>query len=129
MRIEHIALNVVDSVKMADWYVQHLGMRVVRSLEEAPFTRFLADEAGRVVLEFYQNRQVGVPHYASMDPMMFHIAYVADNIEGEIERLQKAGGTPVGGVTTAANGDRLGMVRDPWGVCVQLVQRVKPLMS
>src|SRR5262249_45002677 len=43
MDIEHMALNVPDPVAMADWYTEHLGMRVVRSVPGPPHTRFLAD--------------------------------------------------------------------------------------
>ena len=32
MDIEHFALNVPDPVAAAAWYVEHLGMRVQRSL-------------------------------------------------------------------------------------------------
>ena len=49
MDIEHLALNVPDPVGMAAWYVEHLGMRVLRKLDAAPFTHFLADGSGRVV--------------------------------------------------------------------------------
>ena len=32
MDIEHFAINVKDPRAMADWYVRHLGLRVLRSL-------------------------------------------------------------------------------------------------
>ena len=31
MNVEHIALNVPDPVAMADWYLDHLGMKLARS--------------------------------------------------------------------------------------------------
>src|SRR5437764_946546 len=63
MNIEHIALNVLDPVALADWYIRHLGMHVVRQVDSAPFTRFLADAADRVVLEAYR-QDAPVPDYA-----------------------------------------------------------------
>ena len=57
MDIEHVALNVPDPVRMAAWYVEHLSLRVLRKQEQTPFTHFLADRAGRVVLEL---RPVGL---------------------------------------------------------------------
>jgi catechol-2,3-dioxygenase len=30
MRLEHTGLNVADPIKMAQWYVEHLGMKVLR---------------------------------------------------------------------------------------------------
>ena len=128
MNIEHIALNVADPVALADWYVRHLGMRIVRQVDEGPLTRFLADTSGRTVLEVYRQK-APVPDYAKMDPMVLHIAFKAEDVEGEVKRLVAAGATQAGEVTTIASGDRLGMVRDPWGVCVQLVKRSRALME
>ena len=32
LNVEHVACNVADPVAMAAWYVEHLGMRVVRKI-------------------------------------------------------------------------------------------------
>ena len=58
MIFEHFALNVTNPVEMADWYVENLEMKIVRSIDKSPFTRFLADRTGRVVLEIYSNNTV-----------------------------------------------------------------------
>lgn len=128
MNIEHIALNVPDSVRMADWYVQHLGMRVVRRQMQAPFTHFLADESGRVVLELYQHVKAALPDYAKLDPLSLHIAFLADDVAKERDRLLAAGATPAGEIVTTETGDVMTFVRDPWSVTVQLVKRSKPLI-
>jgi glyoxylase I family protein len=128
MNIEHIALNVTDPVRMADWYVSHLGMRVVRRVEEAPFTRFLADESGRVVLELYGQRRAPVPDYASLDVMVLHIAFSATDIAGTRERLLAAGATSAADITCTPSGDEMTFMRDPWGLALQLVKRSKPLL-
>jgi glyoxylase I family protein len=128
MNIEHVALNVADPVALAEWYTRHLGMRVLRSLDAAPHTRFLADESGRVVIEVYR-QQVPVPDYATMDPMVLHIAFSAPDVQAARQRLLAAGATPAGDVATAPNGDELAMVRDPWGITVQLVKRSRPLLG
>lgn len=127
MNIEHIALNVPDPVGMAEWYGRHLGMRVLRRLEQAPFTHFLADESGRVVLELYHHARAAVPDYPSLDPLVLHIAFQADDVELERQRLLDAGATPTGDVVTTDAGDVMTFVRDPWGVVVQLVKRRRPL--
>jgi glyoxylase I family protein len=128
MKIEHIALNVSDPVALAEWYMRHLGMRVVRRVTAAPHTHFLADESGRVVIEFYGNVQVPVPDYAATDPMVFHIAFTAPDLPAERQRLLAAGATSAGDVVTAPNGDVLAILRDPWGIALQLVKRAVPLM-
>jgi glyoxylase I family protein len=128
MNIEHVALNVADPVALADWYVRHLGMKIIRQVDEGPMTRFLADESARTVLEVYRQK-APVPDYAKMDPMVLHIAFMTKDVEAEVKRLIAAGAVQALETTTAANGDQLGMVRDPWGVCVQLVKRGRPLMG
>src|SRR5262249_6397460 len=125
---EHIAFNVADPVAVADWYVKHLGMRVARSVEGGPNTRFLADESGRTVLEFYR-QNAPVPDYASFHPMVLHIAFVTRDIPKERDRLPGAGAKPDGDITKAANGDELCFLRDPWGLTVQLVKRATPLLQ
>src|SRR5206468_1919504 len=82
LNIEHFALNVSDPVAAAAWYTQHLGMRVIRSLDAAPFTHFLADSAGRVVMELYKQTKAPMPDYATMDPLVFHIAFLTADVRG-----------------------------------------------
>ena len=54
---------------MADWYVAHLGMRVVRQVDGPPHTRFLADAAGATVVELYENPAARIPDYLGMDTL------------------------------------------------------------
>lgn len=127
MYIEHIALNVADPVALANWHVQHLGMRVVRSAEAPTFARFLADSAGRVILEVYHQARAPVPSYFDMDPMVLHIAFAVDDLAGTRDRLVQAGAKLVEDISTTASGDQLAMLRDPWGLCLQLVKRKVPM--
>ena len=128
MNIEHVALNVPDPVRMAAWYVQHLGLRVLRKQEHAPFTHFIADAAGRVVLELYFHTKAVFPDYAKLDPLTLHIAFVADDVAKERQRLLDAGATPAGEIVTTETGDIMTFVRDPWHVTIQLVKRTKPMV-
>jgi len=128
MNIEHFAVNVADPVAVADWYVKNLGMVVARHVDEGPMTRFLADTSKRVVMEVYR-QNAPVPDYAAMNPFTFHVAFFADDVEKERERLIAAGGKADGDITTAPNGDVLCFVRDPWGMTVQLAKRGAPLLS
>lgn len=127
MEIEHIALNVADPKKMAEWYVEHLGMKVLRKLTEAPFTHFIADGAGRVVLELYHQTKAPVPDYRSFDPMVLHIAFKSANVREAQEKLVRAGATVATDFAVSPNGDEMSFLRDPWGVTVQLVKRGQPL--
>jgi glyoxylase I family protein len=127
-RIEHVAFNVAEPVEAAAWYVQHLGMRVARYSGGPTEIHFLADAAGASVLEFYRNPAAAVPDFAAMHPMQMHIAFAADDADAEAARLQAAGAR-LEDTTDLPDGSRLVMLRDPWGVPIQLVRRAQPLLG
>ena len=129
MKIEHFALQVSDTVAMAEWYVIHLGCSIARASGEPTHQRFLSDSSGWIMLEFYRNPRVPVPDYESMDPLLVHIAFLSDAPAADRDRLVKAGAKVVENLTSAPNGDTLVMLRDPWGVAVQLVKRAKPMLG
>ena len=47
----------------------------------------------------------------------------------ERQRLLDAGATSAGDIVTTDSGDIMTFVRDPWGIVVQLVKRVRPLVG
>jgi catechol 2,3-dioxygenase-like lactoylglutathione lyase family enzyme len=125
MKFEHFALNVPDVRAMSRWYVEHLGLRVVQSRGEAPYTTFLADDTGRVMMEIYTNLAAAVPDYPTTDPLCFHIAFVADDPRATQRELEQAGAKLLL-EDNLPDGSLLVMMRDPWGVPLQLCRRTKP---
>jgi glyoxylase I family protein len=123
MKIEHTAYQVADPVRVARWYVEHLGMTVKRSQAEPPFMHFVADEGDAVMLEFYNNPAVAVPNYRELHPFVFHLAFMTNDVAGTRARLVAAGATTEGEVSVSPGGDELAMLRDPWGLPLQLVKR------
>lgn len=128
MQFEHFALNVPDARRMSRWYVEHLGFRVLRQRDDAPFTHFLADDTGRPIVELYTNATAPIPQYATWPPLCFHFAVVTVDAAAERARLEAAGASFVG-EDVSADGSRLIMMRDPWGVALQLCQRTRPLAA
>jgi catechol 2,3-dioxygenase-like lactoylglutathione lyase family enzyme len=128
LKIEHFALQVADPVAMAEWYVKHLGLTIARSGGEPSHARFLADSSGSVMLEIYRNPAASVPDYRKADPLLMHVAYSSDNPAAERDRLVQAGAVVVDELTTTPSGDEIVMLRDPWGVPIQLVRRAKPMI-
>jgi catechol 2,3-dioxygenase-like lactoylglutathione lyase family enzyme len=128
MNIEHTGLNVPAPLEMAKWYVANLGMKVVRSFDNSTHTHFLADSAGHTMIEIYCNRSAPIPDYPSMDPLVLHICFSADDVDAARRRLLAAGATPVGDIATTGSGDLLAMLRDPWGVPIQLAKRSIPMI-
>ena len=128
MKIEHVAFNVEDPLAMGRWYVEHLGFVVKRRLVEPPYTHFLADDTGTVMIEIYGNRDVPLPAYRDMNPLALHLAMISNNVEADVKRLAAAGATKVGETQTTPAGDQLAMLRDPWGFPIQLVHRSSPML-
>jgi catechol 2,3-dioxygenase-like lactoylglutathione lyase family enzyme len=129
MNIEHIAFQVSDPAAMADWYVRHLGCSIKRSAGEPSFVRFVMDGSGDAMMELYRNPSVTVPDYRAMHPMVLHVAFVSANPEADRDRLVAAGATVEDSYIRTPAGDELVMLRDPWGVALQLVKRSDPMLT
>ena len=127
MRLEHCALQVPAPVAMADWYVQHLGCSVARAGNAPNHARFL--QAGPVLIEIYQSTSAPTPDYPAMHPAQLHLAFVSENIPADRDGLLAAGATLAEDLFTNAAGDELVMLRDPWGVGLQLVKRAVPMLA
>lgn len=127
MKLEHLALNVVDPVAMAKWYAEHLGLTTVRQVAGAPYTHFLADSSGTMMLEIYNNPPDRVPPYADMDPLLLHVAFVSEDPESDMVALLAAGATLVEQVRLD-DGSHLITLRDPWGLAIQLCKRGEPML-
>jgi catechol 2,3-dioxygenase-like lactoylglutathione lyase family enzyme len=125
MKLEHIALNVLQPVEMADWYATHLKLRIVKTEHESPYTRFLSDDGGSL-FEIYNNPRAEIPDYAALHPLNFHLAFAVDDIDSVRDQLIAAGCTPEGDPYTVPPGDRLAFLRDPWAVPIQLATRQTP---
>ncbi|MCC7493796.1 MAG: VOC family protein [Fimbriimonadaceae bacterium] len=128
MVIEHIGYQHPDPRAATPWYLQQLGFRLVRQLDQPPYTSFLVDSAGHGIVEFYCNPAAPLPDYPRQDPLVLHLALQVDDVPGERDRLLAAGATLADDVATTPYGDQIVMLRDPWGFPLQLVHRATPLV-
>jgi catechol 2,3-dioxygenase-like lactoylglutathione lyase family enzyme len=127
MKIEHVAFNVADPVAVAEWYCKHCGLRVVRHIPQPAQTHFLAD-SDSTVLEIYCNPPDQVPDYGKMNPLLFHLALASSDAQSDSNRLVAAGAMFLEEIRLP-DGSRLVMLRDPWGVPLQVCQRARPLLG
>jgi glyoxylase I family protein len=127
LRLEHVAFNVADPAAVAAWYVANLGMRVVYKTDTPPHMHFLADASGSMLIEFYGNPISPVPDYAAKHPTELHVAFAAPDPDAARAELVAAGATFVD-ETPLPNGAKLVMLRDPWGLALQLCKRATPLL-
>ena len=122
MTFEHFALNVVDIKGVVNWYCTHLGLTIANQQKESPFMTFLADSTGRVVIEFYKREDELAEDFSNRHPLTFHVAFVSENAEKDKQRLLNAGASFFDEILKE-DGSHLVMLRDPWGIPLQLCQR------
>jgi catechol-2,3-dioxygenase len=125
MVFEHIALNVKNVEDIRDWYVANVGLKVVSEQSQAPFMTFLEDSTGRVILELYHRPEEEITNFKTKHPLSFHMAFVSQNAEKDKTRLLDNGASYVEEITKE-DGSHLVMLRDPWGMPLQLCHRTKP---
>lgn len=121
---EHAAINVPDRARAERWYVENLGLVAVRSVPGSMC--FLADKTGRVVFELYENQVCTPMDFREMHPLTFHVAFVVGDVSEAAKRLVAAG-AEVAEEEKESNGDRMIMLRDPFGMGLQLVKRKTPM--
>jgi len=127
MKMEHVALNVSDPAAASAWYRDHLGFEIVKSMATPPFTHFLRERAGTMMIEVYHNPPDEVPRYSEMNPLLLHLAFISADPEMDRTRLLAAGATFVE-EQHLPDGTHLVMMRDPWGLAIQLAKRATPLL-
>jgi len=126
MKLEHFAFNVSDPVAVAAWYSKHFGLRVIRHIPHPAQTHFLVD-SDSTILEIYCNPPEEVPDYRSMNPLLLHLAFASSDAISDQKRLISAGASFVS-ETHLDDGSHLIMMRDPWGLALQLCRRPIPLI-
>ena len=123
MKVEHIGLIVRAPIDMGAWYAEHLGFRVVvQNGDNSQGSAWLEDDAGTLLIELGATPTTPPLDFASMAPLQVHLAVASEDAEADSRRLQAAGATFVERCASAP-GDVILLLRDPWGMAVQLVQR------
>jgi catechol-2,3-dioxygenase len=124
MVFEHFALNVYNIEEIVKWYTKNLGLSIVSEQKESPFMTFLADSSGRVIMELYYRPDEHITNFKTQHPLTFHVAFVSENAEQDKARLLEQGALFVEEVKKE-DGSLLAMLRDPWGLPLQLCQRAQ----
>ena len=128
VRFEHIALNVEDPGAAAAWYRDNMGMKIVRAGEKFASKRFVSDAGGNMMFEFYYSEKAASSDWSAVDNHTLHIAFAVDDVQAVHDRLVAAGAKPDWEVETIGEGDVITIVRDPWGIAIQLLKRAKPML-
>lgn len=94
---------------------------------QAPYTTFLGDSSGQILIEVYNNPPNEVPSYSKLNHLQLHLAFVSDDPPQDKERLLAAGATSVEDLIME-DGTQLCMLRDPWGLAIQFCKRTNPML-
>ncbi len=124
MIFEHFAINVNNVDAVVKWYVSHLGLKVVSQQKELPFMTFLADSGDRVIMELYQRADAMMTNFTTQHQLTFHVAFVSENAQKDRDRLEVEGANFIEEVRKE-DGSHLVMLRDPWGMPLQLCERAQ----
>ena len=127
LSFEHLAFNVSDPVAVAAWYVDHLGMEIVRRGDAPVHMHFLADASRRAMIELYINASAPTDVYGDLHPAQLDTAFSSTKHVADTDRLVAAGATLVEHLRNP-DGSHLAMLRDPWGLPLQLARRTVPLL-
>lgn len=128
LRIEHVAYQVADPIAFTAWYCDNLDFTIKRAGGEPTYTHFLADGSGKVMVEVYSNPAIDVPDYVNQHHLTLHTAFVCDDVKGTVDALVAAGATIADPITKTPSGDVLAMLKDPWGMSIQLCHRANPMV-
>ncbi|WP_025617164.1 VOC family protein [Salinispora cortesiana] len=114
-----VSLNVEDVPAAAAFLTEHFGFR--QEMAADGFASLTRDDAG-VHVVFLRHGLATLPDDQRDDHARGVIlAFVVDDLEGELARLQAEGVKITMPLTTEEWGERAFQVRDPNGVIVQLV--------
>ena len=80
-----------------------------------------------MMIEVYLNPADQVPSYGKMNPLLLHLAFVSNDPDGDRSRLLAAGATLFKD-EHLPDGTHLVMMRDPWGLAIQLCKRATPML-
>jgi glyoxylase I family protein len=118
--MEHIGLCAENPKELVDWYVNLLGFRIVRALEEHRVYFIRAQNGG--MLEIFPATTFASPG-ENVRQGLRHIALTAADVDEEVVRLRSAN-VPVPEDTIVVTPlMKLAFFRDPEGNLLHLVER------
>lgn len=127
MKLEHLALIMEDPIAAAKWYSDNLGFTIIKEMDQSPFAHFIVDYSKKMLLEIFLLPDKEIPDYRKVDPAIMHLGFSVDNIEEKFQDLVSNGAIVVNEISTSGTGDKIAMLRDPWGIPIQLIKRSAPL--
>ncbi len=125
--INHVHIRSSDPHASASWYENHFGAKILSAREVMPGTITVSMELdGPVRLNISSQLAGSSPQRADAELNRLgleHFGFVAEDLEGDLNRLKAAGIRIVLPLTEVAGGGRLAYIEGPDDVLIELVQR------
>ena len=121
MRITETALslNVADPAASARFMIEHFGF--VQTMGAEGFASLTRADAGMNLVYLVVGMPTLPTDQRDVRAQGQIIAFVVDDLEGELARLEREGVSPTMPLTVEEWGERAFQVRDPNGIIIQLV--------
>ena len=129
VRFEHLALNVADPQSVANWYVENLGMKILRQDGPPLNTNFVADDGKHMTMDLFTSSAAPALDLSKLSTISIHFAFVVDDVRGLRTGLIEAGATLAEEIRETNAGDQVLTLRDPWGFPIQFIKRGEPLLK
>lgn len=128
MRIEHIGFLVSEPISIGNWYKEYLNLKIIKSFgnnEEGAV--FLKDAKTGTILEFGKFKETLNFNYNELKPLQIHIAIECQDPLELAKKLESAGAMIIGESPKAEVKNERILVKDPWGITIQLINRINKL--
>jgi len=120
--VEHVGFVVRDPVGAAEWYGSHLSFRVLRSAPDGSVAFIQCPETG-LIFELIAEGNVSAAVKDLTHPLQVHLAVRTNSFDADRDRLIRSGAEFAMHCETNDPAARVCILKDPFGLYVQLAQR------
>lgn len=120
--IEHIGFVINNPCAAADWYQSNLSYTILRKAGDNSVA-FIKEPRTGLIFEFIGSRDIRPIDKDLSHPLQAHIAIKSDDIDKDRQRLMDAGASFVMDCRTHDPDAKVCVLKDPFGLYLQLAQR------
>ena len=125
--INHVHIRSADPHASASWYSKHFGAKIVSERQVMPGTMTLSLEVGGPVRLNISSQPEGSSNERGVAELnrlgLEHFGFNVEDLEAELEKLERGGVRIVLPLTEVVGGTRLAYIEGPDDVLIELVQR------
>ena len=125
--INHVHIRSADPHASASWYEKHFGAKIISEREVMPGTITISMEVGGPVRLNVSSKPEGTSDERAVAKLnrlgLEHFGFDVEDLEAELDRLERAGIRIVLPLTEVVGGTRLAYIEGPDDVLIELVQR------